>query len=156
MATTDKKPVDLAERLRADHLSEQELKAEVEQNDPKQPTPQFDPNDPKAKEEYTFPFKWTDGRGKLWEGEFTDKILSIGVRQLSGALRARLSSVPFNQLDGFTAHINMMIAHMTFSLVKRPDWAKDLRELHNVDLIQALYDEVASHEATFFGLRENP
>lgn len=156
LTKTDPKHVDLAERLRADHLSEHELKAEIEQTDPKQEEPKFDPNDPKAQEEYTFQFKWKDGRGKSWEGEFTDKILSIGSRQMVGALRARFSNVSFDRLDALTAHINMMIAHLTFSLTKRPEWAKDLRELHNIDLIQAIYDEVASHEATFFGLRENP
>lgn len=153
LTNSDPKHVDLAERLRADHLSEQDLKAEVEEGDPKQKEPEFDPNDPKAQPEYTFQLNWKDGRGKVWTGEFTDKILTIGERQMVGALRARFSNTPMDRLDALTVHVNMMIAHMTFSLTKRAEWAKDLRELHNVDLIQAIYDEVASHEATFFGLR---
>ena len=147
------KPLDLAEQLRTTHLSEHDLKAEVEQQDPKPATPVIDPDDPKAQEEYPFHLAWQDGRGKVWEGDFVDKILSIGSRQMVGALRARFANIAFDRLDALTSHVNMMIAHLTFSLVKRPEWAKDLRELHNIDLLQAIYDEVASHEATFFGFR---
>jgi hypothetical protein len=146
-------PTDLVARLKADHLAEAELRAEVEAQDPKTPVPVIDPNNPKAKEEYTFQFSWKDGRGKLWEGEFTDKIMSIGTRQMAGALRARFATVSADRLDTFTSHINMMVSHMTFSLTARPEWAKDLRELTNVDLLQALYEEVSSHEETFFGLK---
>jgi hypothetical protein len=144
---------DLVARLRETDGSEADLKAEVEAQAPKA-GPEWDPNDPKAKPEYPFVLNWKDGRGKVWTGEFVTKILSIGERQLAGALRARFSSVPLAQLDALTNHLNEMIAHLSFSLTKRPDWAKDLREIQNPDLVQAIYDEVSSHEVTFFGLRE--
>jgi hypothetical protein len=147
---------DIAERLKAEHLSEETLKKEIEEQDPSQPTSIFDPNDPKGKDEYPFHFSWKDGRGKVWEGEFVDKILTTAERQMAGALRARFAGVAADRLDPFTSHINMMVSHLTFSLVQRPDWAKDLRTLKNIDLLQAIYNEVSLHEETFFGLKPTP
>lgn len=110
----------------------------------------------KMKEEYAFAFKWKDGRGKTWEGPFVNEILTIAKQQAVGVLRAKLGDgLPISSLDPFTNEINLMISHMTFSLKEKPDWAKDLRALHDVSLIQAIYEEVASHEATFFGSTES-
>lgn len=117
---------------------------------------EIDLNDPKMQEEYTFNFNWKDNRGKSWTGAFSNKILSIKEQQAVGVLRASLSGgVDFKALDPYTAEINLMIAHMTFSLTDKPDWAKELRDLNDVSLLQELYGEVASHEATFFGDRND-
>lgn len=156
MAATAVKTPDLAERLKADHLAEADLKDEIVEQDPGAKVMALDPNDPKGREEYTFRLRWTDGRSKLWEGEFTNKILSIGERQMAGTLRARFSNVAFDRLDALTSEINFITAHLTFSLKDKPEWAKNLRDLKDIALIQAIYEEVASHEATFFGLGQNP
>lgn len=113
--------------------------------------------DPRTKEEYVFDFEWRDGRGKVWRGRFKNQILSIGQQQLAGALQAQMGGgQPYNTLDGLTQEINLMVAWMTFSLdqKQRPLWALDFRAIKNVSLLQALYQEVASHEATFHGLGE--
>lgn len=131
--------------------STEELKASVEESmeDKKE---EIDPNDPRLEESYTFNFKWKDGRGKLWEGTFTNKILSIKEQQGVGVMRATLSGgVDARALDVYTAEINAMIAHLSFSLIQTPKWADDLRELKDVKLLQAIYQEVADHEAMFFG-----
>ena len=108
--------------------------------------------DPKAQEEYTFPFKWTDANGKLWKGTFTNRVLTHSDRQWVGALQSEWQlGKPHDSMDPEVAAMNYMLAHMAATLKGDEDWAKDLRKLHSTDLIQELYKEVASHEATFHG-----
>jgi hypothetical protein len=109
-------------------------------------------NEDKCKDIYPFHFKWISKRGQLFEGDFVNKILSIKDQMCVGVLRAKLASnTPIESLDAFTVQLNMMVAHLTISLIEKPEWAKDLRDLKYADLIEYLYSEVASHEATFFG-----
>ena len=125
-------------------ITSAEFEKEVEQDTPE--------NNPKAQKEYTFNFNWTDGRGKLWRGEFTNKILNIGERSLVGNMRARLAGgLAANALDILAQEINYMLAHLAFSLVTKPDWAKELQELDDVRLLQEIYEEVSSHEVIFLG-----
>ncbi len=149
----------IAKRLEPTHLLEttENLKAEVAEqvkNDPKKPEPEK--SDPRQELEYTFNFSWTDGRKKLWEGKFTNKILTIRERQLVGAMRARLSGgVVAEALDVTTNEINLMVAHMAYSLVdKKPDWAEDFLVLTDPKLLYQLYQEVLDHEGYFLGYRE--
>lgn len=146
-----------------DHLREtvsdaEKLQESIIASTPKleQPMEQIKKEDPRTEKQYTFQLNWTDGRGKVWAGAFTNKILNLREHQMVGVLRARLASgLPIEALDTMTVEINLMVAHMTFSLVKRPDWAKDLQELENVRILQELYQEVLRHEATFLGYRDD-
>lgn len=146
--------VDVNALRQMDHLpSTEDMKAQVEQTvaPEKPPVPE---NDPRHQKEYTFEFKWTDGRGKVWQGTFRNRILSMRERSMAGIMRARLAGgQPYESLDILTREINLMVAHMTFSLAEddRPEWAKDLNAIDDVRLLQALYDEVLKHENTFFG-----
>jgi hypothetical protein len=109
-------------------------------------------DDPKLNEEYEFDFCWKDKRGHKWEGHFKNKILSIGEQQAVGILRSRLGGgIPIESLDLMTNELNLIIAHLSISLIVKPKWAEDLRSLKYIDLLQDLYKEVASHEAMFFG-----
>lgn len=109
-------------------------------------------NNPKMQKHYTFMFSWKDGNGKLWQGNFTNKVLSIKERQLMGIMRARMSGgLAIDSIDPLTQELNLIIAHLTFSLVKRPKWASDLQALENIKLLQEIYLEVSSHEAMFLG-----
>jgi len=135
----------------------QELKKDIaEKQKPKKVEP--DPiEDPRAKREYPFHFSWTDGSGKVWEGSFTNRILSIRDRQNVGVMRSRLQAgVPVESLDELTYEINLMVAHMSYSIVKCPDWAEDLLSLTDVRLLQAIYEEVIAHEAFFLGYLKTP
>lgn len=109
--------------------------------------------DPRNEKEYTFAFRYKAPHGsKTYAGQFTNRVLSIAQRQMVGMLRARYSGgTPYEQLDFFTAELNAMIAHLDLSLLKRPQWADKLTELEDVELVRALYQEVALHEATFLG-----
>lgn len=119
--------------------------------------PEKESTDPKAQREYTFDFRWKDGRGKVWAGKFTNKVLSIRDRQLVGIMRSNLAGgISPAALDALTAEINLMIAHLSFSLTARPKWAEDLLTLDDVRLLQEIYMEVANHEATFLGYRKHP
>jgi len=112
-------------------------------------------DDPRALPEYTFEFKYKDGSGKDWSGEFVSKIPTIQDRQGIGILRAQLSGgLPSNSLDPLTSELNLIIAELTFRLKERPKWAENLRAILDFGLVQALYEEVASHEAFFFGWSE--
>lgn len=114
--------------------------------------PQPSPPNPKDGREYQFTLSYRDRRGKLWTGEFTSKILTIRERQAVGIMRARLANgLPFESLDALTLELNLMIAHMTFSLTARPKWAEELDKLDDFGVLQAIYQEVASHEAHFLG-----
>jgi len=151
--TVDKEK--MARRLEPNHLkdvTEADIKAELDQAREKPSEPQENLNDPKLSKEYPFQFSWTNGRGKIWKGAFTNKILSIRERQMVGVMRARLAAgMPLESLDSMTQEINLMVSHLSFSLTERPEWAKDLLELDDVQLLQEIYMEVLRHEATFRG-----
>lgn len=106
--------------------------------------------------EYTFPFEYVDAQGKHYSGTFTNKVPDIRTRQQMGILRAQLAGgVPFETLDPFTRELNMVLAHLTYTLKDegRPDWAKDFNALVDTGPLYKLWEEVALHEATFLGDR---
>ena len=156
------KKEDLVKRLEPTHLKEAvdatkgkaELEKQLEAPD-EEAEKKSSKNDPKLNKKYPFKFHWKDGRGKVWKGDFVNEVLSIRQRQMVGVLRARMAAgVPIEALDEMTQEINLMVAHLTYSLVERPDWANDLQALDDIRLIQELYGEVLTHEATFLGFRE--
>lgn len=157
-----KKKEELVKRLEPSHLKEAvdatAGKAELEKQleAPEEEAAKLAAkNDPKLNKRYPFKFKWTDGRGKTWEGDFVNEVLSIRQRQMVGVLRARMAAgVPVESLDELTQEINLMIAHMTYSLVEKPKWAEDLQALESIRVIQELYGEVLTHEATFLGYQQ--
>lgn len=111
-------------------------------------------DDPREQNPYHFHFEWKDGRGKLWTGDFENHILTMGERQQVGIIRSRYQAgVPIESLDILTVEINLMVSHMMVSLKVKPDWADDMRDLTNIQLLQAIYEEVASHESIFHGYR---
>lgn len=133
-----------------------QLKAAAEKAVTPEAKPTVDPDDPKLRDTYPFDFDWTDPRGRRWMGKFTNKILSIAQQQAAAVLRAQLGGgMSVVSLDVEAREVNLMIAHMEFSLIDRPDWAKDLRSLKDKRLLYRLYEEVAAHEGTFFGHDES-
>lgn len=142
----------IAERLKPVHLDDEAPNEEkaVQENPEK-------PEDPKNNREYTFRISHTDGRGTTYEGKFRNRVLTLGDRRRVGVIRARLADgLPPEALDEITNEINFMASHLTVSLQERPDWAKDLLGLDDLGTLQAIFAEVADHEATFLGRRENP
>lgn len=155
----------LEERMTPEHLrdvtSTDEVREAVETNSDKALHGDDSKKDPeedsKSNKTYEFDFEFTGGNGKKFQGKFINEILNIRKRQLSGVLRAQLGShVPIDALDTMTQEINLMVAHMTFSLVKKPKWAENLQALDDIRILQNLYEEVMAHEATFHGYSETP
>jgi hypothetical protein len=148
---------ELASRLQPKHLEVPEVQAIQEtliEDVPSASGPAKP--DPKDNREYPFEFQYKDGKGKLWKGQFTNRVLSIRDRQTVGVIRARLGhNTPVAALDEMTQEMNLIIGHLSVSLIERPDWAKDLQALDDIALLQQLYLEVASHEAQFLGYAKN-
>ena len=131
-----------------------EIAAEVQgQADKKRPNDA----DPKAAEEYTFEFSYTDKLGKLWSGKFTNRALTIRQRQQVKVIKAQLSGgVSVAALDADIWTLNEMISHLSVSLITRPQWAQELTNLHDETIIEKLYEEVIAHEDYFRGHRKDP
>jgi len=109
-------------------------------------------DNPRSKAEYEFKIDYSDPRGKQYAGRFTNKVLTIGQQQMVGIMRSRLAGgMPLESLDALTIEVNLMVAHMTYSLTEKPKWAENLTALTDIALVQMIYLEVASHEATFHG-----
>jgi len=128
--------------------SPEEIKREIEGKG-EQPT---GIEDPRLLEDFTFEIDWADPRGKVWKGKFVNRILSGQQISQVGAMKARMAGgVPWDSLDEYTSDHNEKLSHLTFSLIERPSWAKNLGELKYKDLLDAIYQEVSLHEATFSG-----
>lgn len=115
--------------------------------------------DPRHAEEWTFSISYTSRRGKAYEGEFTNRILSVGEANTVQAAAARLAlGVPFESLSPSARQLNEAIAHMSVSLfdkdgtLRGPEWARDLRVLFDPDAVIQLWSKVIEHETAFFRL----
>jgi len=138
--------------LQMDHLSTDDMVKEVRATVSLEAV-QSPAADARDKEEWPFHFDWTDARGKRWQGDFVNKILDFGDIQQVAVLRSRFSGG--QPLTAFADSINILnqaVAHMTFSLKTRPDWAKDLRKLNDMSLVMALWEKVNDHESFYFRL----
>lgn len=108
---------------------------------------------PKASEEYAFVIDHTDGAGARRRGEFKNRILTIEQRMNLSLLQAKLTrNTPWEALDPEGQYLVTIIAHLTSSLVEKPAWFK-VSEMRDVKLLNAVYAEVAEHEAYFRGER---
>lgn len=110
-------------------------------------------------ESYTFPFDFTAGNGKRYTGSFTHTCASMGQRLAIGSMRARLTGgATYESLDAFTRELTLMIADLEITLDDkgRPEWAKDLRSVKDVDVIYKLWEVAALHEVTFLGRDRTP
>lgn len=86
-------------------------------------------------------------------GTFTNQILTVGQHSMRGSLAASLAvGQPYETLDPYTREWNEKVAHLRVSLVKMPDWFKDIAGILYPELVDAVYVEVAAHERMFRGL----
>lgn len=154
------KPLDtLAQSLIPEHLLTPEpteaLLAEVEKatDSPKPPTDPAKP-DPRDSEVWTFNFNYKARNGKVFQGQFTNTILGLGERQKAAILVSRmLGNAPVEAIDPAIYNITTAVAHMELSLGKaanRPEWARDLRAIKDMQVIAALWKEVDGHETHHF------
>ena len=94
--------------------------------------------------------------GERFVGPFTNSILTVGQHIQRGAGAAILGGgQPYEALDPYTRAYNEKVAHLNLSLVKRPDWFRDIAGILYPELIDAVYEEVAAHERSFRGLDQD-
>lgn len=104
------------------------------------------PPAPRPGRTHTFQLDVYTGDGHM-TGSFTTRVLSIADQMAVGRLRAKmLASLA---VDDQTTFLAEMLAHLQLALVERPDWAKDLLGLDDAATVEAIYREVAAHEANF-------
>jgi len=114
--------------------------------------------DPKMQREWEFTFRHEDGQGRVFQGVFVNKIANFMDLSKIGAVKANfLGGLPIESFDTYTLDHNEKMAHLSVSLIKRPDWCQGdkLFDLYDKGLLDALYAEVASHEATFHGRKKD-
>jgi len=106
--------------------------------------------------EHEFELEHVDQRGRAWRGHFKCHILSIRERSQVGLTRSHMAAgmVPTG-LDASTIDLLEMQAHLAVALDSAPEWANDLGGLHDITVLAAIYKEVASHEARFWGSNDN-
>lgn len=133
--------------------------AAAEHNDAESDAP-----DPKGQEVYTFDISVTEGSGRVLEGKFTSRILSMDERIELGVLAARMALFTrWDSLDPDTQWLCTVQAHLTISLDvdkggQRPRWFKlaGKEAILNTRVLAAVYAEVSAHEAFFRGSPEAP
>ena len=102
--------------------------------------------------EHHFDLDYTDSRGYRWTGKFSSHVLTIADRAAIGITRATLfGGVPLASLDKATINLLEAQAYLAVALDEAPDWAKDLSKVRDLGVLFAIYKEVASYEATFWG-----
>lgn len=143
----------IAAQLEPNHIpTDEDLKEEANASLAPEDASKEDPDNPLGEIEYTFDLDYKDARGKTWRGAFTDKILTLGNRQAVEIVRARyhggLSMESFSQE---AVERNLMLAHLNYSIVKRPKWAEDLRGLYDPGIVSAIFAHAAEHEDFFLG-----
>lgn len=107
-----------------------------------------------SKETATFPFRWTSPRGEVFEGTFTNRILTLGELSRAATTVAQLNGgLPYEAMPPIHRDLNDRLGHLMVSLdiEERPEWGRNLLGIRHPDIIYALYRVVETHEATFRG-----
>lgn len=108
--------------------------------------------DPRMQLEYSFDFTWTSGAGKKFKGRFTNKVLTLGQKMKVGVVRGRRQAgTPIDCLSPMVIELIYILTWLEESLTHRPPWAQDLQSLHDEELVQAIFDQIAEHERIFHG-----
>ena len=111
----------------------------------------------KSKKDYTFFFRYETKRGKVYEGQFTNHILTNDQKwAMEGIVSRVFDCVPLNTISPVARYIAHCAVHLDMSLDKeRPKWAENLGNLTDEDVVTMLYREVTTHEDIFFGREED-
>lgn len=111
--------------------------------------------DDRANEVYKFDFRFQDRRGRVYAGQFANKVLSFEEQRKAAQIEARLNGfVTYAAVPPLQGMLNQALAWLSLSLLPepRPKWATKLDELPpNPDLVQALFVEVLGHQRYFCG-----
>lgn len=100
---------------------------------------------------YSFSIDIKGTRG-TWKGDFTYHVPTLGDTILIGEVHRGIqkTETPYGLANGY-AH---MIAYLTVTLKKKPDWFKPM-DFHDPTPLVKAYEEVTAYEATFHGRDED-
>jgi hypothetical protein len=114
--------------------------------------------DGRLEREYTFDFAYTDLRGHVWKGTFTNRVMSVGDKAQHGIICAkRRQALPPDAVSATTYELIYTATWLEMSLQKPiPAWAEDPFSLTDDALLLALFEEVARHERIFRGHEKPP
>ena len=94
--------------------------------------------------------------GRVYEGQFTSKKLSIKELAQMGVRKAQLNggyhfdpTKPGSGIDEQTDMLNNMMAHLEVALIQWPMWF-NLDEIYDAELLGEIYGKVAEFESQFF------
>jgi hypothetical protein len=101
---------------------------------------------------FEFDLDYTDRRGRVWSGHFQAHVLGIQEKITVGLTRANMSGgLAPEALDIQTFNLLEMQAHLSVALDDAPKWARNMSKIRDVNVLHAVYKEVASYEAKFHG-----
>ena len=98
---------------------------------------------------YTFEKTLSMSAGIKKTGTFVAKYLGVAARLRMGTIRAKLlDGAPSQSLDNITDDIAYMVAYLTVSLTKTPDWWS-FDEIDDIQDLRAMYLEVYNFTQSF-------
>lgn len=111
--------------------------------------PEPDNNSPRNRE-WVFNFRFATPRGHVYEGPFRNRILNQGEKIEASAMAAKLrDGMPYESVSPYQARMQEQLAWMQISLIDKPDWAENLANVIDDDVIVLLWKEVDQHEEIF-------
>ncbi len=100
----------------------------------------------------TLHVKYTDERGKLYEGDITNTILTIAQKVSVDLARATMANgVRPDAMSQRYFNLLFAICWLKVSIKAGPDWALNLADSCDEDLVGAIWEQVSRHEDCFFG-----
>ncbi|RYF11742.1 MAG: hypothetical protein EOO40_02705 [Deltaproteobacteria bacterium] len=146
-------PENIAQALDMSHLREEKERVDREYAElNKPPETETKANPAFLQPEATFTVNYTDWRGKVYSGQFTNKVLTVGQKIKVDVLRARrMMNTPRDAMTDNIAGLLLMVSWMEESLTARPKWAANFWDLYDERIVEAVFTHVAEHEKFFHG-----
>lgn len=86
--------------------------------------------------------------GKIYQGNFTYRRLSIGSQGKSEVLRVRLNG-DLTSIDPEIDRLHEMLSWLRYGLVDYPDWWRESKfgeDLHDIDIVKEIYIQITDFE----------
>jgi len=94
---------------------------------------------------------WSKFLERQLKGTFVNDILTPRMNITVGSVKSQLlAGASATTLDGGTQVTAEKIAHLSVSLSEKPDWFEP-QSFEDSKVLELIYQEAASHEATFWG-----
>lgn len=120
------------------------------------PSQATEPPNPLMQREADLLVDYTSKAGRTYKGTVRNRILTNGQRVKVDLKRAdRSGGVTVEAMSAQAYMLLYVICWMEESLISAPDWAKNLTDSLDEDLVGAIWKQVTRHEDTFSGRRRD-